>query len=70
MITIVCDITKKAIPNAQRDVNYVTVLDKTLSMSAAEEFEKKVRKKMQGYKQYSFSNYKKVYRDILNQMCK
>lgn len=70
MTTIVCDVTKKAIPNAQRDVNYVTILDKTLSIPAAEEFEKKIREKMKGYKQYSFTNYKKVYRDVLGQMCK
>jgi hypothetical protein len=70
MTTVVCDVTKKAIPNAQRDVNYVTMLDKTLSMPAVEEFEKKVREKMRSHKQYSFTAYKKVYRDVLNQMCK
>lgn len=70
MTTVVCDVTKKAIPNAQRDVNYVTMLDKTLSMPAVEEFEKKVREKMRNNKQYSFAAYKKVYRDVLNQMCK
>ena len=70
MTTVVCDVTKKAIPNAQRDVNYVTMLDKTLSMPAVEEFEKRVRENMRSNKQYSFAVYKKVYRDVLNQMCK
>jgi len=70
MTTIVCDVTKKAIPDAQRGVNYVTVLDKTLSMPAYEDFEKKVSDKMKKEKEYSFVNYKKVYRDTLYQVCK
>ncbi len=70
MTTIVCDFTKKAIPNAQRDINYFTVLDKTLSVSAAEELEKRVRDKMAKGKSYSYNEHQKVLRDILQQMCK
>lgn len=70
MTTIVCDVTKKAIPDAQRGVNYVTILDKTLSMNAYEDFEKKVSEKMKREKEYSFTRYKRVYRDTLSQVCK
>lgn len=70
MITIVCDSTKKAIPNAERDVNYVTILDKTLSMPALEQFEAKVREKMGKEDSYSFARYKEIYRQTLSQVCK
>ncbi len=70
MTTIVCDFTKKAIPNAQRDINYLTILDKTLSMPAAEELEKRVREKMAKAKSYSFNDHQQILRDTLQQMCK
>ena len=70
MTTIVCDVTKKAIPNAARDVNYVTILDKTLSMPALEQFQAKVKEKMSKEDSYSFARYKEVYRQTLSQVCK
>ena len=70
MTTIVCDVTKKAIPNADRGVNYVTILDKTLSMPALKQFEEKVHEKMEKKDSYSFMEYKKIYRDTLSQICK
>ena len=70
MLSIVCDVTKKSIPNAERDVNYVTILDKTLSMPALEQFEAKVKDKMAKEDTYSFERYKEVYRDTLEKICK
>jgi hypothetical protein len=31
MTSVICDICKKAIPNADEDVNYHTLLDKTMA---------------------------------------
>ena len=70
MTTIVCDFTKKAIPNAQRDVNYNTVLDKTLSKPAMEELEKRVRERMAKNRSYVYKDYQKILRETLHQMCK
>ena len=70
MTTIVCDVTKKAIPNAERDVNYVTIFDKSLSMPALEQFEKKVKEKMGKEDVYTLERFKEVYRKTLDQVCK
>ncbi len=70
MTQIICDYTKKAIPNAERGVNYVTVLDKNLSMDASEELEKRVRSEMKKKSTYNFREYRTVYKDTLYKMCK
>ena len=70
MTQIICDFSKKAIPNAERGVNYVTVLDKNLSMAASEELEKRTRKEMSKYSVYTFKKYRQTYRDVLMKMCK
>ena len=70
MTQIVCDFTKKAIPNAERNVNYVSVLDKNLSMAASDELELRVRKKMKKFPRYTIAEYKKVFRSTLEEMCK
>ena len=70
MTQVVCDYTKKVIPNAERYVNYVTVLDKNLSMAASDELELRIRKKMKALPKYSLKDYREVFRKTLNDMCK
>ncbi|MBN2509157.1 MAG: hypothetical protein JXB03_02730 [Spirochaetales bacterium] len=70
MTQIVCDYSKKVIPNAERNVNYVTVLDKNLSMDASAELELRIRKKMKTFSDYSLKNYREVLKSTLDSMCK
>ena len=70
MTQIVCDYTKKTIPNAERNINYVTILDKNLSMDASAELERRVRGKMKSLPQYSLTEYKNIMTKTLDDMCK
>ena len=70
MTQVICDYTKKVIPNAERYVNYVSVLDKNLSMAASDELELRVRKKMKSLSKYSLKDYREVLTRTLHEMCK
>ncbi|MBN1648841.1 MAG: hypothetical protein JW874_12475 [Spirochaetales bacterium] len=70
MTEIICDVTKKIIPNAQRDVNYVTIRDKTVSMPAKEKIEQKVKEMMQNKSRYTMKEYWKLYWDVTQKMAK
>ena len=70
MTAIICDITKKAIPNARRDVNYIVVMDKNLSLDANFDLNETVRVAMGKEARYSFMKYKKVFVETLRKMSK
>jgi hypothetical protein len=76
----VCDVCKKQIPNAEKDLNYVTYLDKALCIPCKREFEDEVREIMDEeggelkntlkYQDYDYRTYKKVFRETLVEMSK
>ena len=70
MTTIICDVTKKIIPNALRDVNYVTFRDKTISLPAKKKIEQKVKELMLKKQRYTMKEYWKTYWEITSQMTK
>ena len=67
MTTIICDVTKKTIPNARREINYVTIRNKTLSMDAKELIEKEVKEKMKARSRYTMKEYWNTYWDIVQE---
>ncbi len=70
MTTIICDVTKKIIPNAMRDVNYVTFKDKTISLPAKEQIEKKVKETMLAKSRFTMKEYWNVYWKVTIDMTK
>lgn len=70
MQTIICDSCRKQIKDADRDVNYVTVLDKAMCVPCKENFEKRVTTAMRTKKKYVFLDHKKLLTDTLRKICK
>jgi len=70
MQSIICDSCNKPVRDAMRDVNYVTVLDKTLCLSCKDGFERRVASTMFSRKKYAFLDHKKVLSDTLHKVCK
>jgi hypothetical protein len=57
MTAIVCDACKKAIPAATRGVNYVSLLDKELCESCADELLDTTKQQMKPRRPYTFKDY-------------
>ncbi len=70
MTAIICDVTKKVIPGARKDVNYVVLMGKNLSLDAKSDLDATVRAAMKKEALYSFRKYKKTYMETLLKMCK
>ena len=70
MTEIICDVTKKIIPDAQRDINYVTIRDKTVSLPAKDKIEAKVKEIMSGKTRYTMKEYWKTYWEVTQKMAK
>lgn len=69
MITVTCDACKKVIPNAVRDNNYITILDKNLCLPCKEELENSVSEQMAKKSRYMLKDYKEILARALNKMC-
>ena len=69
MITVTCDACKKTIPNAVREKNYTTVLDKNLCLPCREELKNLVSEQMAKKPRYTLKDYKKILTQSLNKMC-
>ena len=75
MINVICDMCKKPIPEAVKDKNYVTFMDKSLCVSCMREFQDEVREIMEEeggaepnnlkYKNYDFYTYREVMQNAL-----
>lgn len=80
MINIICDMCKKSIPNARRDINYFTARNRALCVTCYDEFLQEVNSMMNEvgvsqnnsvkFENYSFGTYKEVFRDTLEELCK
>jgi len=69
MITVTCDACKKVIPNAVRDKNFITVLDKNLCLPCKEKLENSVSEQMAKKSRYMLKDYKEILARALNKMC-
>ena len=70
MQTIICDSCRKQVKDAMRAFNYFTFKEKAMCVPCKEDFDTKVTRIMRTKRKYSFADYKKVYNDTLNKVCK
>jgi hypothetical protein len=68
MTAIVCDICKKAVPGARRDVNYTVVLDKDLCIACTEDLQDTTKQQMMARRPYIFKDYYDLLARNLGQM--
>ena len=57
MTAIVCDICKKAVGAARRDVNYFTILDKDVCEACHDELRDATKHQMRARQAYMFKDY-------------
>ncbi len=57
MTAIVCDICKKAVAGARRDVNYFSLLDKDLCVDCQDELHDATKAQMAARRPYTFKDY-------------
>lgn len=57
MTAIVCDICKKAVAAARRDVNYFSILDKDICESCHDELRDATKAQMRARTPYHFKDY-------------
>jgi hypothetical protein len=57
MTAIVCDICKKAVPAARKDVNYFALLDKDLCADCQDELHDATKTQMAARRPYTFKDY-------------
>ena len=57
MTAIVCDICKKAVPAARREINYFTILDKDVCEECHDELRDAVKAQMRARRPYTFKDY-------------
>ena len=57
MTAIVCDICKKPVPGARRDLNYFTILDKDICESCHDELREATKQQMRARAPYTFKDY-------------
>jgi hypothetical protein len=69
MTAIVCDICKKAVPGARKDVNYTVVLDRDLCIPCTDDLLDATKKQMQARRPYIFKDYYDLLTRNLVQMC-
>jgi hypothetical protein len=68
MTAIVCDICKKAVPGARRDINYMTVLDKDLCVPCADQLHDVTKAQMAVRRPYMMKDYYDTLAKNLSQM--
>ena len=61
MTAIVCDICKKAVPAARKDVNYFTILDKDLCIPCQDELWDVTKQQMKARRPYTFKDYQALW---------
>lgn len=70
MTTITCDMCKKPIQDAERDVNYYTIRSKDICRSCKKDFDRKVEDKLEDAKPYSLRTSVKTYWNELQKTTK
>ncbi len=69
MVSVICDACKKPIPEAQREINYFSILDKNLCYTCKEKLDNTVKEKMAQRPRYIFKEYKKILAQTVKEMC-
>ncbi len=69
MTAIFCDVCKKEIPEASKDINYVTYLDKDLCMSCEEKLRVSLKQHAATRRPMLFKDYQDSLGKILAKMC-
>jgi hypothetical protein len=68
MTAIVCDICKKAVADARKDVSYISVLDKDLCVPCSEELMDVTKQQMKVRRPWLFKDYQEILTKNLAQM--
>jgi hypothetical protein len=68
MTSIVCDICRKLVPDARKDVNYVAVLDKDICVACQEDLLNATKKQMLTRRPYLFKDYQETLTKTLAKM--
>jgi hypothetical protein len=69
MTAIVCDICKKAVGGARKDVNYIVILDKDVCVPCSEELLDVTKQNMKVKRPYLFKDYQDTLIRNLTEMC-
>jgi hypothetical protein len=70
MTAIVCDICKKAVGAARKDVTYTVMLDKDICMPCSEQLLEVTKQQMKMKKPYLFKDYQESLLGNLLKMCR
>ncbi len=70
MMNIICDACKKTVPNAARERNYFTILNRAVCVSCKERLEDILRKEMFKKSTYTYEMYQNLYKSKLNEICR
>ena len=68
MTAIVCDVCKKAVAGARKDVNYAVMLDKDICLDCQDELWDVTKKQMKTRRPYTFKDYQTLLVGNLSQM--
>jgi hypothetical protein len=70
MTLISCDVCKKNIPGARKDVNYVTILDKDLCMPCDAKLQETTKRYAMAHTPYGYLDYWAMLQKNLERMSK
>ena len=68
MTAIVCDICKKAVAGARKDVTYIAMLDKDICFPCADDLLDATKQQMKARRPYLFKDYQETLVKNLSQM--
>ncbi len=68
MTDIVCDVCRKAVPDARKDWNYVTLMDKDLCLDCEEKLRVTMRKITSTHRPVVFKEYQDTLAKTLNKL--
>jgi len=70
MTAIVCDICKKAVAGARKDVSYMVILDKDICMPCSDQLLDVTKQQMKVKRPYLFKDYQDTLVGTMNKMCR
>ena len=70
MTAIVCDMCKKAVPAARKDVSYIVMLDKDICMSCSDQLLEVTKQQMKTKRPYLYKDYQDSLVGNLAKMCR
>jgi|WetSurMetagenome_2_1015567.scaffolds.fasta_scaffold1020014_1 hypothetical protein len=69
MTSISCDVCKKHISGARKDVNYVTILDKDICMPCSDKLLEATKRNAAAHAPFGFRDYQAALQRNLQRMC-